>query len=242
MAKKKSLKRTDVLDKGFVELLDVMGDDLAIVNAARVSYLGESKGGAADKKLLFYLMEHHHSSPFEQVELKFRVKAPLMVFWQWVRHRTFHYQHINSQSGRYTPFNPNDVYVPIEWRAQDVDNKQGSNGRVDRRLEMELTQTLQGMIETAMNTYQVALQAGVAKEQARLFLPAFGLYYTWIVKVDAWNLMHFLKLRLADEAQWEIRQYAEAIRDMFAERFPWAYEAFEKYMLGETEDDETSEG
>ena len=231
---KKPLQRKKVLDRGFVELLDVMGDDLAIVNAARVSYLGESKGDEADKKLLFYLMEHNHSSPFEQVELKFRVKAPLMVFWQWVRHRTFHYQHINSQSGRYTPFNPNDVYIPTQWRKQDVGNKQSSSGRVDRQVEMELTQTLQGMVETAMNAYQLALKAGVAKEQARLFLPAFGLYYTWIVKVDAWNLMHFLKLRLADEAQWEIRQYAETIRDMFATQFPWTHEAFEEYMFGDT--------
>ncbi|OQY37166.1 MAG: hypothetical protein B6243_01215 [Anaerolineaceae bacterium 4572_5.2] len=100
-------KRVELLDKGWLELQDLMGDDLAIINAARVSFLGESKGAEADKKLLFYLMKHRHTSPFEQVEFKFRVHAPLVTWWQWVRHRTWNF---NAQSGRYTPFEEDSFY------------------------------------------------------------------------------------------------------------------------------------
>src|SRR5215467_10390510 len=106
-------KRIDVLDKGYVELQDLMGDDLAIVNAARVSFLGESKGSDKDKKLLFFLMKNSHTSPFEMVEFKFRVKAPLVTFWQWARHRMASY---NSQSGRYTEFLENEFHIPDVWR------------------------------------------------------------------------------------------------------------------------------
>lgn len=109
-------KRIDVLDKGWIELVDLMphpnaevSGDLAIVNAARVSFLGESKGNERDKKLLFYLLRNHHTSPFEMVEFKFRVRAPLITWWQWARHRTWNF---NAQSGRYTPFEENDFYVP----------------------------------------------------------------------------------------------------------------------------------
>ena len=101
-------RRVPVLDQGWIELQDVMGDDLAIVNAARVSFLGESKGDERDKKLLFYLLRHRHTSPFEQVEFKFRVRAPLVTWWQWVRHRTWS---MNAQSGRYTPFEEGDFYL-----------------------------------------------------------------------------------------------------------------------------------
>ena len=111
-------KRVNVLDKGWIELQDMMGDDLAIVNAARVSFLGETQGGEQDKKLLFYLLKHRHTTPFEQVEFKFRVGAPVLVWWQWVRHRTFHFQSVNAQSGRYTEFDEDDFYVPDVWRQQ----------------------------------------------------------------------------------------------------------------------------
>ena len=102
-------KRVDVLDQGWIELQDMMGDDLAIVNAARVSFLGESKGAERDKKLLFYLLQHRHTSPFEQVEFRFRVRAPLVVWWQWVRHRVWH---VNAQSGRYTPVSYTHLTLP----------------------------------------------------------------------------------------------------------------------------------
>jgi len=218
-----------VLDKGWIELQDVMGDDLAIINAARVSFLGESKGPEQDKKLLFYLMSHHHTSPFEQCEFRFRVRAPVVTWWQWARHRTWNF---NAQSGRYTEFDEDDFYIPTEWRLQSKDNKQGSEGVASdwtcEFLQAELMQTANKGFEV----YQYALDCGIAKEQARLFLPAWCSYYTWVCKVDAHNLMHFLKLRMAKEAQYEIRVYAQAIYDnFFKPLLPWTAEAFEKFVL-----------
>lgn len=222
-------KEIPVLDKGFIELQDMMGDDLAIVNAARVSFLGESKGADKDKKLLFYLLKHRHTSPFEQVEFRFRIRAPLVVWWQWVRHRTWH---MNAQSGRYTPFEENDFYFPPEWRKQAKDNKQASEGLIAGSASVELDELLRNHYDQSYALYQQALDAGVAKELARLFIPAFAVYYTWVCKVDAHNLMHFLALRMASDAQWEIRQYARAIYDdIFKITLPWTAEAFEEYRL-----------
>jgi thymidylate synthase (FAD) len=222
-------KRVKVLDKGWIELQDMMGDDLAIVNAARVSFLGESKGSQQDKKLLFYLLKHRHTTPFEQVEFKFRVRAPVLVWWQWARHRMWHY---NAQSGRYTPFQEDDFYVPLSWRQQSADNKQGSEGEIDPVDAEILTAKLLAHYDQGFKLYQQALAAGVAKEQARLFLPGFSLYYTWVVKTDAHNLMHFLSLRMAPDAQAEIRVYAQAIYDHFFQpALPWTAEAFNQYVV-----------
>jgi len=229
-------KHIDVLDKGFIELVDLMphpntevSGDLAIVNAARVSFLGESKGEERDKKLLFYLLRNRHTSPFEMVEFKFRVRAPLVTWWQWVRHRTWNF---NAQSGRYTPFEENDFYVPYVWRLQSKDNKQASEGEVTAEDNVHLTQALIAHYEEGFRLYEDALERGVSKEMARLFLPGFSVYYTWITKIDAHNLMHFLKLRMESDAQYEIRVYAEAIYEhFFTAALPWTAEAFETYVL-----------
>ncbi len=229
-------KRVDVLDKGWIELIDLMphpaseiSGDLAIVNAARVSFLGESKGAERDQKLLFYLLRNRHTSPFEMVEFKFRVRAPLLTWWQWVRHRTIN---LNMQSGRYTPFEENDFYVPDVWRLQAQDNKQASEGEVLDKLNAQLTQDLAQHYEKGFELYQQALENGVAREQARLFLPGFSVYYIGVVKQDAHNLMHFLNLRRAGDAQYEIRVYAEAIYEhFFKPALPWTAEAFEEYVL-----------
>jgi thymidylate synthase (FAD) len=222
-------KRVDVLDQGWIELQDMMGDDLAIVSAARVSFLGESKGADRDKKLLFYLLQHRHTSPFEQVEFRFRVRAPLVVWWQWVRHRTWH---VNSQSARYTPFGENDFYAPAAWRLQSADNKQASAGEMSGPPAEALTRALRQHYEQSFALYQRALDAGIARELARLFLPGFAVYYTWVVKVDAHNLMHFLRLRMAPDAQYEIRQYAQALfAHFFKPALPWTAEAFERFVM-----------
>lgn len=229
-------QHVDLLDKGFVELVDIMphpesrvSGDLAIVNAARVSFLGESKGEVADKKLLFYLMRHRHTSPFEMVEFKFRLRAPLVTWWQLVRHRT---ANLNMQSGRYTPFEENDFYVPAVWRRQSTSNKQASDGEIEPEAAVALTQKLIAHYESAYNLYEQSLEAGVSKEMARLFLPGFSVYYTGAWKIDAHNLLHFLSLRMADDAQYEIRVYAQAIYEhFFKPALPWTAEAFEKYML-----------
>lgn len=230
-------KSVNVLDKGFVELTDFMphpatgvSGDLAIVNAARVSFLGESKGEEADKKLLFYMLRNGHTSPFEQVQFKFRLKAPLITLWQLVRHRTLS---INSQSSRYTPFEEDCFYVPDVWRLQSKSNKQGSDGAIEDRDKASLTEALKMYYDEGFRLYQAALSAGVAKEQARLFLPGFGVYYTWVISIDAHNLMHLLKLRMDEHAQYEIRVYADAIyNEFFKPMLPWTAEAFEEYMLG----------
>lgn len=223
-------KRISILDKGWIELQDLMGDDLAIVNAARVSFLGESKGEERDKKLLFYLMEHRHTSPFEQVEFKFRVRAPVVTWWQWVRHRTWSF---NAQSGRYVPFEEDDFYLPSVWRRQSPSNKQASLGELPPEASAALTAALAEHAQASYRLYRQALEAGVAREQARLFLPAFAVYYTWVAKVDAHNLMHFLHLRMAEDAQYEIRVYAQAIYEhFFKPALPWTAEAFERYVLG----------
>ncbi|MBZ0291546.1 MAG: FAD-dependent thymidylate synthase [Anaerolineae bacterium] len=229
-------QRIDMLDKGFVELVDIMphpdsdiSGDLAIVNAARVSFLGESKGEEADKKLLFYLMRHRHTSPFEMVEFKFRLRAPLVTWWQLVRHRT---ANLNMQSGRYTPFEENDFYVPEVWRKQSASNKQASDGEIDLEAAADLSEKLITHYETAYKLYEEALEAGVSKELARLFLPGFSVYYTGVWKIDTHNLMHFLSLRMANDAQYEIRVYAQAIyQHFFKPALPWTAEAFEKYIL-----------
>jgi thymidylate synthase (FAD) len=232
-------KRVAVLDKGWLELIDLMphplagvSGDLAIVNAARVSFLGESKGDTADKKLLFYLLRNQHTSPFEQVEFKFRVHAPLVTWWQWARHRVWNF---NAQSGRYTPFAENDFYVPSVWRKQSKDNKQASEGELESDDNVDLTEKLLAHYEQGFRLYEEALEKGVAREIARLFLPGFSVYYTWVAKVDAHNLMHFLKLRMASDAQYEIRVYAQAIYEhFFKPTLPWTAEAFEEYILKPT--------
>lgn len=229
-------KRVDILDKGWIELVDILPNpatgvsaDLAIVNAARVSFMGDSKGPEKDKKLLFYLMRNHHTSPFEMVEFKFRVRAPLVTWWQWVRHRTWNF---NAQSGRYTPFEENDFYVPDVWRKQAACNKQASEGEVDTDVNEELTEKLTDFYKKGYDLYEEALKTGVSKEMARLFLPGFSVYYTWVAKVDAHNLMQFLRLRMASDAQYEIRVYAQAIYDeFFKPLLPWTAEAFEEYSL-----------
>lgn len=229
-------QRVNVLDKGWIELVDMLphpdasvSGDLAIVNAARVSFLGESKGDQQDKRLLFYLLRHHHTSPFEMVEFKFRCRAPLVTWWQWVRHRTWS---MNAQSGRYTPFEETDFYVPDVWRKQSKDNKQASEGELEAEPNAQFNQELLAHYEQSFQKYQAALEAGVSKEMARLFLPGFSVYYTWVMKVDAHNLMHFLRLRMASDAQYEIRVYAEAIyENFFKAALPWTAEAFEQYVL-----------
>ncbi|MCY4070884.1 MAG: FAD-dependent thymidylate synthase [Chloroflexi bacterium] len=229
-------KRVKVLDKGWIELVDMMphpdsdiSGDLAIVNAARVSFLGESKGDDRDKKLLFYLLRNRHTSPFEMVEFKFRVRAPLVTWWQWVRHRTWS---MNAQSGRYTPFQESDFYVPDAWRKQSKDNKQASEGFLDGLENDELTGKLLAHYDEGYRLYSEALDKGVSKEMARLFLPGFSVYYTWVTKIDAHNLMHFLRLRMARDAQYEIRVFAAAIHEhFFKPALPWTAEAFVKYIL-----------
>lgn len=207
----------------YVELLDVMPHpstnvwpETAVVNAARVSYLGESKGEEADLRLLRYLLKHKHTSPFEHVIFKFRVTAPVVVWWQWVRHRTWSF---NFQSGRYVEFDDTQVWDPTFWRQQSRSSKQGSEGYVDDETEQKLNQLWDDAQQACMRNYRYALDKGVAREQARLFLPGFAMMYQAVCTIDAHNLMHFLRLRMQPDAQHEIRLYAHEL-----------FKTFEKFM------------
>ena len=212
-------KRINVLDKGWVELLDIMphpatgvAPETAIVNAARVSFLGESKGAEKDAKLLRYLLTNRHTSPFEHVQFQFRIHAPVVTFWHWVRHRTWSF---NFSSGRYVEFDESAFYVPDVWRKQSPSNKQASLGQLEESESDELLNRLIDHYNTSYQLYRHALRLGVAREQARLFLPAWASYYTCVASIDALNLIKFFDLRRAPEAQYEIRVYAEAIYQYF---------------------------
>ncbi|WP_347241590.1 FAD-dependent thymidylate synthase [Thermus sp.] len=212
-----------VLDKGFVRLVDAMGDDASIVQAARVSYGEGTKTVREDAALIDYLMRHRHTSPFEMVEFKFHVKAPLFVVRQWFRHRT---ASVNEVSGRYSVLKE-EFYEPEAFRRQAKRNKQGSEGAL---LDEEALALLRKAEQEAYGAYQALLQKGVAREMARMVLP-LNLYTEFYWKQDLHNLFHFLKLRLAPEAQWEIRQYAQAIAELVKARVPLAWAAFEEHVL-----------
>ena len=211
--------KIDMLGKGSIQLLDIMphpysgiAPEMAIVNAARVSFLGDSKGKEKDENLLRYLLRNKHTSPFEQVIFKFKIHAPVVTFWHWVRHRTWSF---NFSSGRYVEFDESAFYVPDVWRKQSPSNKQASDGEVEPGVGETLTRELIAHYAKCYELYEDALTVGVAREQARLFLPAWSSYYTCVASVDAHNLMHFMNLRMAQDAQYEIRVYAEAIYQHF---------------------------
>ena len=207
----------NVLDKGFVRLVDVMGSDLSIVNAARISFGRESDSmNDKDRKLLKYLWEHRHTSPFRHASLQFHIKAPLFVLRQWMKHQVGCAW--NEISGRYVKCNP-EFYVPEIWREQHETNKQGSAG------EISDGQSANVLYESAMmgavEDYYELLALGVCKEQARMVLP-LSLYSEcyWTASLQA--VMHFLELREDAHSQKESRDYAHTIRVLTETRFPEA--------------------
>lgn len=222
-----SEREIGVLDKGFVRLVDVMGDDQSIVRAARVSYGQGSKGDEADKKLINYLIKNRHTSPFESVTFTFHVKAPIFVFRQWHRHRTWSY---NELSARYTEMK-DEFYSPAEWRAQDTKNKQGSVIPLHNDA-LQYTSNLMyaSAVLEAYKIYETLLAGGVAREMARMVLPV-SLYSEMYATVDLHNLFHFLSLRLDPHAQYEIRVYAEAMVELITPHVPWAVTAWKERYL-----------
>jgi len=215
--------RIEVLDKGYVELQDFMGSDTDIVNAARVSVLGESKGDVKDKKLLAYLWNHQHTSPFEQCEFKFRVHAPLFVARQWMRHRTWNY---NETSRRYTSKDI-EFYFPEMWRLQGTSNKQSSDGVLSEMSNVWFTSKLIALVDSALELYNELIEANVSREMARIVLPV-NLYTTFIAKVDALNLIKFIRLRTHAGAQHEIQVYAEALDEFLRLKLPWTHEVINR--------------
>lgn len=217
------------LDKGFVRLIDVMGDDTAIVQAARVSYGSGTKKIHEDRGLIRYLIRHLHTTPFEMVEFKFHVKLPIFVARQWIRHRA---ANVNEYSGRYSEMK-DEFYVPAidELRTQSEVNKQGrSDDVLPSDVSVEIAARMQAFQQTAYEDYRTSLETGLARELARINLPVSN-YTEWYWKIDLHNLFHFLRLRIDPHAQYEIRVYGEAMARMVRAAVPLAYEAFEDYIL-----------
>jgi len=218
--------KIDLLDYGFVRLVDSMGSDLSVVRAARVSYNEEWKAGedeGSDTRLIKYLKKNKHHTPFESVMFTFEVKAPIFVFRQWHRHRTWAY---NELSARYREL-PEEVYLP-DFRAQSKSNKQGSEGMIDADIADELKNDFIDHNIESFKLYRKALQAGVAKEIARSILPV-STYSHMFGTVSLLNLMRFLSLRDHSHAQYEIRVYAEAVRDLAKTVAPVSIAAWEEF-------------
>ena len=226
-------KAYDVLDHGFIRVIDYMGDDAAICQAARVSYGKGTKSVQNDEGLIRYLMRHWHSTPFEMCEIKLHVKLPVFVARQWIRHRT---ANVNEYSARYSILD-REFYIPEpeHLAAQSVINNQGRGESLTGEEATRVLRYLKDDSNTAYDHYEEMIgdegQQGLARELARMNLPA-NIYTQWYWKVDLHNLFHFLRLRADAHAQYEIRVYADAICKVVADWVPAAYGAFEDYRLG----------
>ncbi len=222
-------KEYPVLDHGFVRLVDYMGSDSRIVQAARVSYGAGTKTYRQDKGLINYLLRNDHTSPFEQVVFTFHLKMPIFVARQWVRHRT---GRMNEISGRYSVMK-DECYIPDKDHIalQSEDNKQGRQSEpVDEETAKKVQSLLEKDHERIFGTYNELLDMGIAREIARIDLP-LSLYTEFYWQMDLHNLFHFLKLRLDGHAQYEIRCYAETIFEIIRIVCPIAAEAFENHKL-----------
>ncbi len=223
----------EVLDHGFVRVIDYMGDDNAICQAARVSYGKGTKAVSNDAGLIRYLMRHWHSTPFEMCEIKLHVKLPVFVARQWIRHRT---ANVNEYSARYSILD-REFYIPApdHLNAQSVINNQGRGELLEGEEAARVLQILKDDSNHAYDSYEAMIsdegQSGLARELARMNLP-MNIYTQWYWKVDLHNLFHFLRLRADSHAQYEIRVYADAICKIVADWVPAAFGAFEDYRMG----------
>lgn len=215
-----------VLDKGFVRLVDCMGDDTSIVQAARVSYGKGTKSKRKDADLIDYLMRNRHTSPFEMVEFKFHVKAPIFVVRQWFRHRT---ASVNEISGRYSILK-DEFYIPKKFRKQSKTNKQGSEGYVEEETNAELIKLVEDITKEVYAKYKFLLSKGASRELARIILP-LNTYTEFYWKQNLHNLLHFIKLRIDSHAQEEIREYALAIAQIVKELVPNTWKSFTEHIL-----------
>ncbi|SLN21709.1 FAD-dependent thymidylate synthase [Pseudooctadecabacter jejudonensis] len=226
-------KAREVLDHGFVRVIDYMGDDAAICQAARVSYGKGTKSVQNDAGLIRYLMRHWHSTPFEMCEIKLHVKLPVFVARQWIRHRT---ANVNEYSARYSILD-REFYIPRaeDLAAQSVVNNQGRGETLTGEEAERVLRYLKDDAGRAYDHYEEMIsdegQQGLARELARMNLPA-NIYTQWYWKVDLHNLFHFLRLRADSHAQYEIRVYADAICEMVKDWVPAAFGAFEDYRMG----------
>ncbi|MBN8808440.1 MAG: FAD-dependent thymidylate synthase [Sphingomonas sp.] len=227
-----------VLDHGFIRVVDYMGDDSAVVQAARVSYGRGTRKVSEDRGLIRYLMRHWHTTPFEMCEIKLHVKLPIFVARQWIRHRT---ANVNEYSARYSILD-REFYIPEpdQIAPQSAANKQGRAEPVDTNAAEAVRALLRGEAERAYDNYLWMLndeggnhepsRPGVARELARIGL-GLNTYTQWYWKADLHNLLRFLRLRADPHAQYEIRAYAEVMLDIVKRWVPMAYEAFVEYQM-----------
>lgn len=226
-------KEIKVLDHGLVRYMTHMGSDTDIVQSARVSYRGDSKGETKDRELLERLYRDKHTSPFEMVKLKLYLKMPIFIARQYVRHRM---QSLNELSARYRELS-DQFYIPSHWRKQNPDphDKQGSiaiHEWVPRTEDgASAAEVVESACKNAFWAYKELLNAGVAREMARMVLP-LNIYTEMVVCWDLKNLLHFLTLREDKHAQWEHQQYGLAIKQICIDLFPWTMAAYEKYKWG----------
>tara|TARA_Y100000994_G_scaffold224343_1_gene205941 strand:- start:427 stop:1362 length:936 start_codon:yes stop_codon:yes gene_type:complete len=234
----------EVLDHGFIRVIDYMGDDSSIVQSARVSYGKGTKKISNDKGLIKYLMRHRHSTPFEMCEIKFHIKLPIFIARQWIRHRT---ANVNEYSARYSILDK-EFYIPSaeNLAAQSAINNQGRGDALTDDEASNVIQILKKDAEQTYSNYETLLnessegniidesKSGIARELARMNL-TLNTYTQWYWKIDLNNLLHFLALRADDHAQYEIRVYADAMLDIVKKWVPLTYEAFEDYRIGGTE-------
>ena len=228
-----------VLDDGFVTLVDVMGDDASVVQAARVSYGEGTRKVSDDRQLIRYLLRQAHTTPFEMAEIKLLVRVPMDCWRQWIRHRT---ANVNEYSTRYSEeIDSMDATEPDKWRLQSKSNKQGSGGHLQEwdkvgehgdQMDGSLLSAFEEKFhQEARKVYQDRLDAGVAREQARKDLP-LSTYTMAYWKIDLHNMLHFLSLRMDSHAQKEIREYATMIGERIIKPlFPMVWEAFVDYRL-----------
>ena len=228
-------KTYKVLDHGFIRVIDYMGDDSAIVQAARVSYGKGTKRLSQDKSLINYLLSHRHSTPFEMNEIKFHIKLPIFVARQWIRHRT---ANVNEYSARYSILDK-EFYVPEkkDIKPQSKSNNQGRSGDISMNEKKEYLKIIQDNSEIGFKNYNKLLNSdeagemidenkqGVARELARMTLP-LNSYTQWYWKIDLHNLMNFLSLRFDYHAQYEIRKYAEVMIKILKNWVPLTYDSF----------------
>jgi thymidylate synthase (FAD) len=216
-----------VLDEGYVRLVDTLGDDLSVVNAARVSYDKEStEFTERDAKLVKFLLREKHTSPFRHAALTFEVYAPLFVARQWWKYAVAS-SHVDDQNGwnessrRYIT-EDEKFYVPLphEWRSKPANSKQGSGEPVDEKIGEKHFSRLCEAVVLGVDNYRQALEDGIAPEIARLFLPAYGMYVRWRWTVSLQGVLTFLDQRIEHDAQWEIQEYAKAVLKLTKEAFP----------------------
>ena len=224
--------KVKVLDSGYVRLVDVLGNDLSIVNAARVSYDKESdEFEARDEKLINFLIREGHTSPFRHAALTFEVYAPLFVARQWWKYAVSS-THVDDQNGwnessrRYIT-EDEEFYIPLadEWRSKPENSKQGSGEPINPSSGFYYTNKLKDVIHEGVRLYHEAMNDGIAPEEARLFLPAYAMYVRWRWTTSLQGVMTFLDQRMEHDAQYEIQQYAFAVKDLSHEAFPETFKA-----------------